>query len=102
MNSFLFKIFSSFFEDIFKFIEIKFGEKLLTKVQKKKILLLFLKGQRIIIFFVFCHLLLVKFIFFFINLIKFIKKNYKIKVYEENFKKENVIFKIPQLLKVTN
>ena len=36
------------------------------------------------------------------NLIKFIKKNYKIKVYEENFKKENVIFKIPQLLKVTN
>ena len=36
------------------------------------------------------------------NFIKIIKNNYQIKVYEEEYNKENVFFKIPQHLKVKN
>ena len=36
------------------------------------------------------------------NFIKLVKKNYKIKLYEQDYIKENVFFKIPQDLKSIN
>ena len=36
------------------------------------------------------------------NFIKLIKKNYQTKIHEEEYKNENVFFKIPQHLKAIN